>query len=70
MPHKFEPRESWITDMADANKNGLVTIYGEDILNKLKGCEFHFKQRVMEKARSFGDLAHEIKRLAMNFGND
>ena len=66
MPHKFEPLEGWITDMADANKNGLVTIYGEDILNKLKGCEFHFQQRVNEKARKFGDLANEFKRLAMN----
>ena len=33
-----------INNMTNANKNGLVTIYGEDILNQLKGCEFPFKQ--------------------------
>ena len=30
------------TDMATANFNGLVKIYEEEILEKVKGCEFHF----------------------------
>ena len=39
---KFVP-SGWISDMAGANFNGLAAIYGEDILDQIKGCEFHYK---------------------------
>ena len=32
--------------MATSNFNGLEIIYGEDILTKIKGCKFHFKDSV------------------------
>jgi len=35
--------------MASANMNGLTKMYGEDILEKVKGCEFHFKQSIERK---------------------
>ena len=43
---KFEPQEGWITDMAEANHNGLAKIYGEDVMERIKACEFHFRKRV------------------------
>lgn len=30
--------------MTSANFNDLAIIYGEDILDTVMGCEFHFKQ--------------------------
>ena len=40
----------WITDMAAANFNGLQLIYGEDVLHKIKGCKFHFRQSINRHA--------------------
>ena len=40
----------WITDMTTANFNGLQLIYGEDVLHKIKGCEFHFRQSISHHA--------------------
>lgn len=34
----------WAIDMTSANFNDLAIIYGEDILDTVMGCEFHFKQ--------------------------
>ena len=42
---KFSPA-GWIRDMTTANFNGLQLIYGEDVLHKIKGCEFHFRQSI------------------------
>ena len=42
---KFSPI-GWITDMATANFNDLQLIYGEYVLHKIKGCEFHFCQSI------------------------
>ena len=39
---KFSPC-GWVTDMATANFSGLSIVYGEDVLAKVKACEFHFK---------------------------
>ena len=33
----------WVTDMALANFSGLQMICGQEVLNKIKGCETHFK---------------------------
>ena len=46
---RFEPN-LWLTDMAPGNFLGLAQIYGEDVLMKIKGCEFHYKKSVDEKA--------------------
>ena len=45
---KFFPA-GWCTDMASGNFIGLVTIYGEDILETVKGCEFHFRDQSTEE---------------------
>ena len=39
---KFQPI-GWVTDMALVNFSGLQMIYGEEVLDKIKGCEFHYK---------------------------
>ena len=60
---KFSPC-GWVTDMASANFNGLATVYGEDILQKIKGCGFHFKQSIERRVKKLGDLGEEFKKLA------
>ena len=45
---KYSPC-GWVTDMATAYFSGLSIVYGEDVLTKVKGCEFHFKQSVERK---------------------
>ena len=42
---KFTPF-GWATDMATANFIGLEQMYGEEIRNKIKGCEFHYRYSV------------------------
>ena len=39
---KFQPI-GWVTDMALANFSGLQIIYGQEVLNKIKVCESHYK---------------------------
>lgn len=41
----------WCTDMAGANMNGLVNVYGEEVLQRIKSCEFHFKENLNKMAR-------------------
>ena len=45
----------WITDIAKANFNGLQLIYGEDVLHKIKECEFHFRQSINRHASKCSD---------------
>ena len=40
---RFDPIR-WCRDIAGSNFNGLQQIYAEHILNKIKGCEFHFQE--------------------------
>ena len=47
---KFLP-VGWCTDMASGNFIGLVRIYGEDMLDTVEGCEFHYKDSVNKKAK-------------------
>ena len=49
---KFHPT-GWSTDMATSNFNCLERIYDGDILAKIKGCEFHFKDSVNKHAKFF-----------------
>ena len=60
---RFSPT-GWLSDMASANFNRLSTIYGEDVLEKVKSCEFHFKQAVERKIRGFGGDKDQFKKLA------
>ena len=60
---KFEPH-AWITDMAQANFSGLIKIYGEEVMNKIKGCEFHYRASVDHKCKNVGDLGYDFKYLA------
>ena len=41
--YKFNPR-GWCSDMAGSNLQCLKTVFGKDALQKVKGCEFHFKE--------------------------
>uniref|UniRef100_A0A7M5VBJ9 OTU domain-containing protein n=2 Tax=Clytia hemisphaerica TaxID=252671 RepID=A0A7M5VBJ9_9CNID len=58
--NRFEP-SGWVTDMATANFNGLSKMYGEDVLEKVKGCEFHYKQSVEKKAKTLGEKGDEFR---------
>ena len=49
---KFHPR-GWSTDMNTSNFNGLERIYGENIVAKIKGCEFHFKDSINKHTKFF-----------------
>jgi len=52
--------------MASANMNGLTKMYGEDILEKVKGCEFHFKQSIERKVKRLTDeQSHIFKDIAI-----
>ena len=46
---RFSPT-GFYTDMATANFNGLVKMYVEEILEKVKRCEFHFRDSINGKA--------------------
>ena len=45
----------WCTDMAHSNFSGLMQIYGEDVLERIKGCEFHFKDSINQQVRGLDD---------------
>lgn len=50
---RFQPA-GWVTDMALANFHGLKMLYGKEILNQIKGYEFHYKQSVNRTAHFVG----------------
>ena len=54
--------------MSGANFNGLVLIYREDVLRKVKGCEFHYNQSVEKKAQSLQVKKDKFKELASLLG--
>ena len=39
---KFNPI-GWCTDMAGANMAGIINVYGDECKQRIKSCEFHFK---------------------------
>ena len=47
----FNPR-GWCSDMAGSNLQGIKQVFGDDALQKVKGCEFHFKQCRNRHART------------------
>ena len=50
----FNPR-GWITDMAGCNIEGLKKVFGPDVVQRVKTCEFHFKQCRNRQARKFDE---------------
>ena len=55
----------WVTDIAKANFSGLSIVYGEDVLTKVKGCDFHFKQSVERKVKTLNTKGEEFRNLAL-----
>ena len=45
----------WCTDMATSNFTGISAVYGEEVLDKMNGCEFHFNHRSI-----FHSLANDM----------
>ena len=41
--------------MASANFSGLARVYGEDVLQKIKGCKFHFLQSVEKRKKKLNE---------------
>ena len=52
-------------DMTTANFRGLSIVYGEDVLTKVKSCEFHFKQSVKRKVKTLNTKGEEFRNLAL-----
>ena len=59
----FEPK-GWISDMAGANMEGLRKVFGEEVLSKIKGCEWHYKDGVNKRAKQLRDCGGTFKKLA------
>ena len=43
-----------------------VKIYGEDVLERVKGCEWHYSESINRRIASLGDNADEFKEKALN----
>ena len=41
--------------MAGSNFNGLKEIDGEDVMNMIKGCEFHLNQSINRQSRKISN---------------
>ena len=44
----------WVTDVALNKFSGFRMIYGEEVLDKIKGCKFHYKQSVNRRVHLVG----------------
>ena len=53
--------------MASSNFVDLEKLHGAGVTNKIKGCEFHYKDSVNKKARSLGEVGEESKLITINF---
>ncbi|CAB3994344.1 Angiopoietin-1 receptor [Paramuricea clavata] len=54
----FNPR-GWITDMAGANMEGIKTVFGTSAVDRIKTCEFHFKDCRNRQARKLDEHAKD-----------
>ena len=61
---------SWCTVMASGNFIGLFKIYGEDIVETVKGCEFQFRDSVNRKAKLLGELKEKFITEALSLLTD
>ena len=61
--YTFNPR-GWITDMAGANMEGIKSVFGTSAVDRIKTCEFHFKDCRNRQARKLDeDAKGQFKRL-------
>ena len=58
-----------MTDIATANFSSLSIVYGENVLKKVKGCEFHFKQSVERKVKTLNTKGEDFRNLALGLLN-
>ena len=54
-----------MTDIATANFSSLSIVYGENVLTKVKGCEFHFKQSVERRVKTLNAKGEEFRNVAI-----
>ena len=45
----------WCTDMASSNFSGMSAVFGDEILGKMNGCEFHFHQSVQRQMKNLDE---------------
>ena len=62
---KFWPI-GWSTDMAGSNFAGLERLYGEEVMSKIMGCEFHFKESARKRGRKLGESEVTFLELTTN----
>ena len=62
---RFQPAGSCM-DMATAIFNRLVKIYSEEILDKVKGCEFLFRDLSNRKASTLGKHSSKFKEISLS----
>ena len=58
--YKFNPTQ-FVTDEAGANFNGLKAVYGEQVLNRVITCQFHFIQCLNRLLLKFPQELPELK---------
>ena len=56
--------QGWILGMASSDFNGLIRLYGEEVLEKIKGCEFHFMNSASKHSRNHTEKTDVFKSLA------
>ena len=62
---RFSPA-GFCTDMSTANFNGPLKIYGEKILEKVKRCEFHFRDSINRKVSTLGEQSSKCKEISLS----
>ena len=50
-----------MTDEAGANANGILEVYGPDAIRKSYTCQFHFKQCLNRRLKTFPSNLNHIK---------
>ena len=63
----FNPR-GWCVDMATCNFSGVCSVFGNGVLNRMKGCEFHYRQSYTSRSKGLqvefaGQFDHYAKEL-------
>lgn len=48
-------RKGWCMDTAGANMNRFQTVFGDDVLTRIRTCEFHFKESRNKMERKLND---------------
>ena len=62
---KFNPI-GWCTDMAGSNLSAIRKVFGDGAVNRIKTCEFHFKESVGLRCRKLSkDKATQFKDISI-----